>query len=243
LRIADVTNAELVATASEALDYTFEDIDLLVTALTHSSVADHRLDSNERLEFLGDAVLGIVICEELYRRFDHHLEGDLTKIKSVVVSRRVCAEVSRRIGLCDWMRLGKGIADPEVIPNSLRADVLEAVIGAIYLDGGLEHARRFILEHMTPYIDRSFRSEHHDNHKSQLQQYVQRHLCATPHYETLDEQGPDHSKCFEICVVIDHRRYPSAWAPSKKQAEQEAARRALEALCEEERAEVEFEEE
>jgi len=225
-----VSDVDLVGRAWEATGYRFRDTELLVTSLTHSSIANSRVESNERLEFLGDAVLGMVVCVHLYDQFDHWLEGDLTKSKSVLVSRRVCASISDDIGLTDLLILGNGIDAHQNLPLSLRAAVLEAVIGAIYLDGGLEPARDFILRVVQPHLDKATSDDHHGNFKSSLQHYVQRHLAATPHYESLDEQGPDHSKCFEVCVVIDGNRYPSAWGPTKKAAEQEAARRAMEIL-------------
>ena len=222
--------AEALGRAEQILDYRFQDRDLLDTALTHASVADSRLNSNERLEFLGDAVLGIVVCEELYRRFSNWLEGDLTKVKSAVVSRRTCAKIADETGLTGLLMLGNGIEGQGKLPISVRAAVLEAVIGALLLDGGLEAAASFIRRSAGAHIDRCAESQDQDNHKSTLQQYAQRFLSTTPHYETLDEQGPDHSKCFEVCVVVSGRRYPSAWGTSKKDAEQEAARRALEIL-------------
>jgi len=227
---------ELAAQAERLLAYDFQNRDLLVTSLTHSSVANSRVESNERLEFLGDAVLGMVVCEELYRRFGAWLEGDLTKVKSVVVSRRICAQIADEIGLTDLLILGNGVGVKAALPTSLRAAVFEAVIGAMFLDGGLAPAKRFILATMSSHLDRSSGSQIHDNFKSALQQYAQRRLSATPHYEALDEQGPDHSKCFEICVLIAGERFPSAWGPSKKEAEQEAAKRALETLREREQA-------
>lgn len=222
-----MSEGDLLARAQEVVGHEFDDPDLVITSLTHSSRANSRIESNERLEFLGDAVLGMVVCSELFERFDDWLEGDLTKVKSVVVSRRVCAEIADKIGLTSLLILGNGIEGQNNLPVSLRAAVLEAVIGALYLDGGFEVAKRFILETVSSHIDRCLTTESRENHKSALQQYAQRWLCATPHYETLDEQGPDHSKCFEVCVVIDDERFPSAWGPSKKEAEQEAARRAL----------------
>jgi ribonuclease-3 len=225
-----VTKDEKLAIAQELIGHRFSDQDLLHTALTHASVADSRLQSNERLEFLGDAVLGMVVCEELYRRFENWLEGDLTKVKSVVVSRRVCAEVADETGLSKLLILGNGIDSSSRLPTSVRAAVYEAIIGAVFLDGGIEVARNFILTTMGPHIDKRSASTNHGNFKSALQQFVQRNLSSTPQYEALDEQGPDHSKCFEISVVIDGKRYPSAWGPSKKEAEQEAARLALESL-------------
>jgi len=227
-----VDQAEITARTEQLLGYSFRDHDLLVTSLTHSSVANSRVESNERLEFLGDAVLGMVVCEELYRRFGDWLEGDLTKVKSVVVSRRICAEIADEIGLTELLILGNGVGVKAALPTSLRAAVFEAVIGAMFVDGGLDPAKRFILATMSAHLDRSAASQTHDNFKSALQQFAQRELSATPHYEILDEQGPDHSKCFEICVVIGGERFPSAWGPSKKEAEQEAAKRALETIRE-----------
>jgi ribonuclease-3 len=214
--------------AVEALvEYRFEDRGLLVAALTHASIAEHRLASNERLEFLGDAVLGLVVCQELFDRYPDALEGEMTRIKSVVVSRDTCARVTNRLGLMAHMSLGKGISDADQLPSSLAACAYEAVVGAMYLDGGLDVARAFILKHMVPEIERVAAGEHRLNYKSLLQQYAQRDLGGTPHYEVLDEKGPDHSKAFEVAVVLRGRRYPSAWGPSKKAAEQRAAMEAL----------------
>lgn len=218
--------------AEAAIGYRFKDRSLLNAALTHASVANHRLQSNERLEFFGDAILALVVCQELFERFPDLLEGELTKIKSTVVSRATCAEVSRTIGLPELLFLGKGMAGRSRLPNSLAAAVLEALIAAIYLDGGgLQEARRFILQHMSDHISQAADSDHKRNFKSQLQQYSQRALNGTPNYDLLDEQGPDHSKCFEICVAIHGRRFPPAWGASKKEAEQKAAYNALCELC------------
>jgi ribonuclease-3 len=225
-----VTEVDTWACAEQVVGHHFERSDLLQTALTHSSVANTRIESNERLEFLGDAVLGIVVCEELYRRYSDWLEGDLTKVKSAVVARRTCAKIADEAGLTQLLKLGNGIDGQAKLPISVRAAVLEAVVGALFLDGGLEAARGFILENVGSHIDRWAASQDQDNYKSALQQYAQRWLSATPRYEALDEQGPDHSKCFEVCVVLAGRRFASAWGPSKKEAEQEAARRALETL-------------
>lgn len=216
--------------AEEILGYRFQSPDLFIISLTHSSGAPSRVQSNERLEFLGDAVLGMVVCQELYERYQDWLEGDLTKVKSVVVSRRVCARIADEIGLTQLLILGNGIEGRDRLPTSLRAAVFEAVIGALYLDGGFDVARRFILHTIAHHIDRCVTAENQENHKSSLQQHVQRWLSVAPRYESLDEQGPDHSKCFEVCVVINGERFPSAWGTSKKEAEQEAARRALEIL-------------
>ncbi|MFB3893875.1 MAG: ribonuclease III [Phycisphaerae bacterium] len=214
----------------ELIDYAFSDIDLLTLALTHSSVAATRAQSNERLEFLGDAVLGLVVCQELYEREGDLTEGQMTKIKSAVVSRQTCADVVEALGITELLFMGKGISRSGSVPQSVSAAVLESIIGAVYLDGGLEAASGLILRLMRPHIEECLANEHQRNYKSLLQQHAQRTWGATPEYVLLDEKGPDHSKCFEIAVVIDGRTFPSAWGMSKKEAEQDAARLALEAL-------------
>ena len=210
-----------------AIGYQFKDTKLLASALTHASIATNRLDSNERLEFLGDSILGISVCWYLFDNYPQYLEGELTKIKSSVVSRRTCAEISEKLGLPEWLYLGKGIASRSRLPSSLAAAVFESLIAAIAIDGGLEAARGFVLRQVAPYIEAAVASEHQNNHKSQLQQHAQKEHGATPIYELLDEKGPDHSKCFEVAVCIGDRQFPSAWGPSKKEAEQKAALNAL----------------
>jgi ribonuclease-3 len=214
----------------DRIGYQFKDLELLKYALRHASSADNRQESNERLEFLGDAVLGLVVCQTLYERMPSALEGDMTKIKSAVVSRRACARVAKRLQLTDGLVLGQGMDGGVHLPRSLAAGTLEAVIAAIYLDGGLEAARAFVLEHLDSELQDATDSQHQFNFKSQLQQWAQREMSATPIYELLDEKGPDHSKCFEVAVSVSHKRFPSAWGPSKKEAEQKAAHLALVAL-------------
>ena len=216
--------------AEKALGYTFKNRELLKEALTHASVADHRLQSNERMEFLGDAILDMVICEELFRRFPQSLEGELTKVKSAVVSRRVCSEVALELRLQDVLIIGKGISSRDAMPLSLAANVFEAIVAALYLDGGFALVRDFVLRTMQHKIDELAASADQHNYKAVLQQHAQKMLGAGPMYQLLDEKGPDHSKCFEICVCIDGRRFTSAWGPNKKQAEQKAALLALEDL-------------
>lgn len=216
--------------AFTVLGYRFRNESLLVEALTHASSADHRLQSNERMEFLGDAILGYVVCEYLYKNYTDLLEGELTKIKSAVVSRRICAQISEDINLSEMLSLGKGMAGRPSLPSSVAAAVLESIIAAIYLDGGIDPAKAFILKHMTQHIEEAAESTHQQNFKSALQQFAQKQLPATPSYILLDEKGPDHAKCFEVCVDIGGRRFSSAWANAKKEAEQKAAMLALSEL-------------
>jgi ribonuclease-3 len=219
----------MIQHAADVLGYTFKNEAVLQEALTHASCADTRVNSNERMEFLGDAILGFVVCEYLYEQFPDLLEGDLTKIKSAVVSRSVCAKISKSIELEKMLTLGKGMSGRPALPNSVAAAVFESIIAAIYLDGGLASAREFIVRMVKPYVHEAAESAHQQNFKSVLQQIAQRHLPTNPQYLLVDEKGPDHAKAFEVAVQIEGRTFPSAWANSKKQAEQQAA---LNALCE-----------
>ena len=221
----------------QRIDYRFQDQRLLAQALVHASVATVRTASNERLEFLGDAILGAVVCDHLYRRFPNELEGELTKVKSNAVSRKVCAEIAVELGDADAVQLGKGMGDRTNLPQSLLAALFESVIGAVYLDGGIEPARAIILRLLDARIDESARLGHQQNFKSVLQQSLQRRDLGSPVYIVLDEKGPDHAKCFEICVEVGSRRFQGCWGMSKKSAEQQAALEALVELGFVERAE------
>jgi ribonuclease-3 len=217
----------------EQIGYRFRNVEYLSAALKHASGVSHRLASNERMEFLGDAILGCVVCEQLYLQYPEYLEGDLTKIKSVVVSRDTCATISENLGLPDFLMLGKGMAaDPE-IPRSVIAAALESLIAAIYLDGGMEPAKAFILKHIEAEIEQTVSGEFRGNFKSQLQHYAQREHGVTPIYNLLDEKGPDHSKCFKVSAQIGSRRFTAAWGKSKKESEQRAAHNAISQLRDE----------
>ncbi len=209
------------------IGYAFRDRGLLRSALTHASGAQHRLASNERLEFLGDAILGAVVCEILFHQYPDYLEGDLTKIKSVVVSRQTCARVSAALRLDEFLILGKGMTTHAEIPPSLLADVFESLVAAVSLDGGHQAAREYIHRHIGPEIESAAEGQHGDNYKSLLQQLAQREYGTTPTYQLIDEKGPDHSKCFRIAALVGRQRYASAWGRNKKEAEQRAAMNAL----------------
>jgi ribonuclease III len=221
------TMPAIIAGCEERIGYVFQDKHLLQSALTHASGAEHRLSSNERLEFLGDAILGAVVCESLFHQYPEYLEGDLTKIKSIVVSRHTCAKISRALGMQEFLILGKGMVTYPSVPSSLLADVFESLVAAIYLDGGSEVSRQFIQRYMGPEIELAAGGELGCNYKSVLQQLAQREHGTTPTYQLLDEKGPDHSKCFKIAAQIGKSRYEPAWGRNKKEAEQLAARNAL----------------
>jgi len=220
-------NEEALQQIEQAIDYKFSDRGLLIKAFTHSSGVDNRLASNERLEFLGDSVLGLVICKTIYQRFHEHLEGDLTKIKSMLVSRRTCARVASQLGLQKYLKVGKGMADSRALSGSIAAGLLEALIAAIYLDSGFGAACTFVTKAFASFISQADSTQPHGNFKSLLQQYTQQNFGTTPIYNLLDEKGPDHNKCFEAQVIIADRHFSSAWGTNKKEAEQKAAFNAL----------------
>ncbi|MBM4113627.1 MAG: ribonuclease III [Phycisphaerae bacterium] len=223
-------DSSIRADAEQAIGHTFRDPHLLERALTHASLADRRVTSNERLEFLGDAILGMIVCDHLFETFPEFLEGELTKIKSHVVSRRSCAEAAVSIGLDRLLLLGKGMSRRHALPESVAAAVFESIVAAVYLDAGWEPTRRFVLAHMSPRVEQAARLGHQYNFKSALQQALLQQQKPSAIYAILDEKGPDHAKCFEIAVQCGELRFPARWGTSKKEAEQLAALEALRAL-------------
>ncbi len=205
-----------LAICQRRIGYQFKNIAFLDAAFTHASGADHRLASNERLEFLGDAILGKIVCEELFHQFPEFLEGDLTKLKSIVVSRLTCAKISQALGLREFLVLGKGMTVHPAVPQSVLSDVLESLIAAIYLDGGSEPAKEFVLAYFGPEIESAASGDSGGNYKSLLQQFSQREHGVTPTYHLLDEKGPDHSKCFKMSAQIGRDPLPTCLGPQQE---------------------------
>jgi ribonuclease-3 len=214
----------------EEIRYRFRDPALLLQALTHSSIKTADNPSNERLEFLGDSVLGLVMTEFLYNFFQSHSEGDLTQIKSVVVSTSVLARESERLSLDQYYSVGKGVIRKKKLPVSLLANVFEAVVAAIYKDAGLEMARRFVVRNLYHQVLAVAENRHRRNYKSILQQWAQKELNLTPTYRVVAEKGPDHLKSFEVVALVGKRKCRSGMGRSKKEAEQIAARETLKVL-------------
>lgn len=212
------------------IGYQFRDPSLIDHAMRHASTTTSRHKSNERLEFLGDAVLGLVVCELVFSKFPQLLEGEMTKIKSTVVSRETCSAIGKSLGLEAHLALGKGMKGQAVLPKSLAAAAVEAIIAAIYLDGGLDAARAFIAPHVLPRIETAATSGHQENYKSLLQQFAQQKLGETPVYSVVALRGPDHAKEFRVTVTLNGQTHDACWGASKKQAEQAAALVALVAL-------------
>lgn len=227
--MANLSSGDL-ENCQQRIGYRFSDPQLLDSALRHASGVSHRLASNERMEFLGDAILGLVVCEQLYLQYPAFLEGEMTKVKSSVVSRDTCARLSEKMGLQEFLFLGKGMASDPEIPRSVVAAAFESLIAAIYLDGGMVPARDFILRHIDGEIEQAASGDFGGNYKSQLQQFAQREHGTTPVYQLLDEKGPDHSKCFKVSAQVAELRFPAAWGRSKKESEQRAAHNAINQL-------------
>jgi len=223
--------ATRVTALEETLGYVFRDKRLAATALTHASARSHLRHPNERLEFLGDSVLGLVVGQELYLRFPDQPEGELSRMKSITVSRGALQLVASRWELADLLVLGPGFRRPQDAPPSVAADGVEAVLGAVFLDGHLEPVRRIILAEFLSILESAATGRRSRNAKSELQSYTQAELGITPHYQVLSEDGPDHEKQFSIAALVQHVRLSVASGRNKRQAEQRAAREALQRLA------------
>jgi len=214
-------------TCQQAINYTFDDPFWLQKALTHSSNRDDLGLSNERLEFLGDAVLGMVVSEHLFHKYLDQTEGELTATKSVVVSQRTLVLRSRALGLDRFLSVGRGMGEADTLPRSVVANVFEALVAAIFLDKGLAEAREFVLRCLEDDIEAAQQTKHEENYKYVLQQIAQRELACTPTYRVVEEAGPDHAKSFRVVTVVNGTEYGTGWGRNKKEAEQRSARESL----------------
>lgn len=213
------------------LGYTFQDESLLENALTHSSFANESkvkcCDSNERLEFLGDAVLGIISAEYLYFHHTHVPEGELTRLRASMVCERSLQGFARSVGLGGWLRLGRGEENTGGRErSSILADAFEAVIAAIYIDGGMPAAKLFVTRFADQFFAAHLESGVRD-YKTELQEIVQKNHGEKLEYVLVGESGPDHDKQFVVEVHLSHNRIGTGRGGSKKEAEQMAAREAL----------------
>ena len=207
----------------ERIGYRFRDQQLLRQCLMHSSRATIRSDCNERLEFLGDAILGMVICRQLFEEYPDQREGQLTQQKSRIVSRTTCARVAQELGGNDLILVGRGL---QGIPESIAAALVESIIAGIYLDGGLEAAGEFIGRAFAFELERTSGGDP-ENFKSVLQEETQRVHNEAPKYVLIEHRGPDHAREYCVAAEIGETQYESAWGRSKKDAEQKAALNAL----------------
>jgi len=201
---------------------------LLAQALTHAS-ASLGDGGNERLEFLGDAVVSLAVNDHLYRCYTQCREGTLTEIKSAAVSAGALARRARALGLAELAKLGKGM-DPSALSDAVLANLFESLVGAIYLDAGYEAARDFVLGQLADEIEAAAGGDKARNFKAELQKLAAVRLGELPRYRLVSVAGPEHGKIFEVEVVLKERAYPPARGRTKKEAEQGAAANALEAL-------------
>lgn len=210
----------------------FKDKNLLNRALIHRSYVNEantdKIKDNERLEYLGDSVLGLIVNEYLFKRFEDYPEGDLAKIKSAVVSEATLAKVAREIHLGDYLLMGKG----EELSggrdrSSILANSFEALIGAVYLDQGLKESRKFILSLLKKDIERIDQMTYLRDPKTTLQEYVQKKYKERPVYEVVEERGPDHKKEFVVRLLIKGSEMSRGCGSSKRKAEMLAAEQLL----------------
>lgn len=214
----------------ERLGYRFVDRSRLEQALAHASAKESgEAPCNERLEFLGDAVIGLVIAEFLFAAFGELEEGPLTRVRSAVVSAPVLAELALELGLDREVRLGKGL-DRRLLSPAVLANVMEAVVGAVYLDGGLDAARRLVLYGLADAIEGELEARSQRNWKSSLQELTQERLREVPTYEVVATRGPDHKKEFEVIARVGGEALGRGSGSTKKAAEQAAAEAAFRAL-------------
>lgn len=219
----------------DELIYQFRDTGLLTTAMTHSSYAnehrDQHIQNNERLEFLGDSILGLVSADYVYHRYPHLPEGQLTKLRAAVVCEKTLYEVAKELGLDQLLLLGRGEENGGGRKRpSILADSVEALIGAIYLDGGLEPARAFILSFLPGKVDLAEAGGAFRDYKTALQEIVQKNRQETLSYHLSGESGPDHDKRFTVQVLLNSNIFAEGTGRSKKEAEQMAAKAALELM-------------
>lgn len=217
----------------EEIGYTFIDITLLNKALTHSSYAnEHKTTSityNERLEFLGDSVLSLIVSDYIYKKYSDFPEGDLTKLRAAVVCEPSLAYISKNLKLGDYLLLGKGEeATGGRERTSILADALEALIGAIYLDRGFECSGKFVIEILeNEIIKASKEGDLFTDYKTKLQETLQKTSKSKIEYKTEKEEGPDHEKIFFMSAIVESKICGRGWGRNKKEAEQMAAKEAL----------------
>ena len=230
------TLEELAKRATEIeikIGHTFQERSYLALAFVHRSFVNENRDvteHNERLEFLGDSILGLLIAEYLYRYLPTTPEGELSYLRSRLVEASSCVTYVQKLEVEEYLLLGKGERMNDGRGReSILADLFEAIIGAVYLDGGIEAARRFIFKNFSQEIDDILKTPVR-NWKAQLQDFCQKKYHQTPLYKVVSERGPDHSKTFSISVIINKEEMGHGEGPSKKEAQQAAAQDALDKI-------------
>ena len=216
----------------ENIDYVFKNKNLLQTALTHKSYAhENNVQSYEKLEFLGDSILEFVTSEYIYRNFQFLKEGEMTKVRATVVCEESLSSIAKLHDFSDFLRLGKSEqASNKHARDAILEDTMEAMIAAIYLDGGIENAKKFIISNLAESIEYATKHVGSKDYKTVLQEKLQVNGDVKIEYITINESGPDHNKFFEVEVRCDGKPLARSKGKSKKSAEMQAAQRALEGV-------------
>ncbi len=225
-----------IAIFEKKIQYSFKNKENLILAWTHSSYANEykseKLVSNERLEFLGDSVLSVVISENIYNNYSHLTEGEMTKFRANVVCEASLEKCANRLKVGQYLLLGKGEENSGGRKRtSILSDAVEALIGAIYIDGGFENAKMFVLNQMKKIIDESIKGKIFMDYKTQLQEIIQKSNEQRITYEIIEEKGPDHSKVFVSQVKLDNKVISVGEGRTKKEAEQMAAKASLKKIA------------
>ncbi|MEA1939514.1 MAG: ribonuclease III [Candidatus Caldatribacteriota bacterium] len=227
-------NSKLIKELEENINYKFKNLELFKLALTHSSYSKrnkNKISNNQRLEFLGDSVLELIVNEYLYHQLSLFSEGEMTKIKSLIVSKKILTKWANSIFLGKYIILGRG---EDHTGGRKKASILsgnfEALLGAIYLDGGFKKAKIFILSFLKDEMNEVTKVKYVENYKSLLQEMSQKKYKCLPKYEVIKEKGPDHKKYYCITVKLKQKKYGSGFGENKKEAEKNAAKDALEKL-------------
>ena len=220
------------AKLEKKLGFSFKKQDLLVEALTHRSYLNElpswRVPHNERLEFLGDAVLELIISDELFSKFPNFPEGKLTVLRAALVNYQILARIAEHIGLQDFILMSRGERkDTGKAREVILANTIEAVIGAMYMDQGLEKVRPFVKKFVLENLDEVMKTRSYKDAKSDLQEFVQERMKLTPTYKTISEEGPAHKRTFTMGVYFDGKLAAQGEGASKQEAELAAAKNAL----------------
>lgn len=210
------------------IGYKFNNRNLLKKSLTHTSYAyENKVDSNEKLEYLGDSILEFVVSKFLYNNYTNLSEGEMTKVRANVVCEKSLFVIAKRHNFSDFLYLGKSERASKNSKEAIMSDAVEALIAAIYLDSSLENAEKFIIDNLREYIDESTKHVGDKDYKTVLQEKLQVHGDVSIKYNVLKELGPDHEKVFIVEVLCDNKKLAEGMGKNKKQAEMDAAKNAL----------------
>ena len=235
----DKSRREVLKKLEERLDYRFCDVDLLVTALTHRSYVNENrqpgVSDNERLEFLGDSVLGLCVSDLLIKKYVDGSEGDLTKMRSVLVGEKNLAQLARGLQIGNCLLIGRGEENAgSRARDSFLANAFEAVVAAVYLDSGYENVRAVVRKLIEPFLEKETLPSDYFDYKTLLQEFCQRKFKTIPMYLLADTSGPEHAKVFEVKVEIVDKLTAIGTGTSKKEAEKQAAQKAWKILQDDE---------